>query len=154
MESPTGYPCAARNVKHIPPPIMKASTRSWRASITPILSLTFAPPSTATNGRFGFSRKSPNTSTSRCNNLPAADGNVSDGPTMEACERCAAPKASSTYISIPLISWLTKAGSLPSSPGLNLRFSSSSTPGANSARRARTGAMEYFTFGEPFGRPK
>ena len=134
-ESPTGYPFAARNVKHIPPPITNESTTRKSASITPILSLTFAPPSTATNGRFGESRKEPNISTSRSNSRPAADGKERGGPTIEACERCAAPKASLTYISIPFTRLATNSGELPSSPALNRRFSSISTPGASSARR-------------------
>ena len=49
-------PWAARNVKHIAPPMASASTVSRRASMTPSLSLTLAPPSTATNGRLGSLR--------------------------------------------------------------------------------------------------
>ena len=52
-ESPIGWPWAARNVKHIAPPMTSASTMSSSASMTPSLSETLAPPSTATNGRFG-----------------------------------------------------------------------------------------------------
>ncbi len=48
----------------------------------------------------------------------------------------------------------TKAGSLASSPGSKRRFSSRSTPGASSAKRARTGAIEYVGSGLPFGRPR
>ncbi len=154
MESPTGYPLAARNVKHMPPPITNASTTCNNASMTPSLSLTFAPPRTATNGRLGLSRRPPSTSTSRCSNRPAADGKFFGGPTIEACALWAAPKASFTYASIPLTKCATKSGSFFSSPALNRRFSSRSTPGANSARRRRTGSIEYFTTGAPFGRPK
>ena len=53
-ESPIGLPCAAKNVKHIAPPITSESTTSSSASTTPSLSEIFAPPSTATNGCFGF----------------------------------------------------------------------------------------------------
>jgi hypothetical protein len=53
-ESPIGLPCAAKNVKHIAPPITSESTTSSSASTTPSLSEILAPPSTATNGRFGL----------------------------------------------------------------------------------------------------
>ena len=55
-ESPIECPCAARKVKHMPPPMTSASATSSRASMTPSLSLTLAPPRTATNGRRGWSR--------------------------------------------------------------------------------------------------
>jgi hypothetical protein len=60
------------------------------------LSLTLEPPRMATNGRFGASRRPPSTSTSRASSRPAADGSVRGGPTIEACARCDAPKASFT----------------------------------------------------------
>ena len=41
----------------------------------------------------------------------------------------------------------TNAGSLPSSPGSKRRFSSSSTPGASSASRARTGVHRVLGVG-------
>ena len=47
-ESPTRWPCAARNVKHIPPPTSSVSTFGSSASITASLSETFDPPSTTT----------------------------------------------------------------------------------------------------------
>ena len=55
---------------------------------------------------------------------------------------------------MPSTSRATKAGSFPSSPASKRRFSSSSTPGASSASRARTGAIEYLGFGAPLGRPR
>ena len=78
------------------PPITRESTVSSSASITPSLSDTLAPPSTATNGRRGDSRSPPSTSTSRASNRPAADGSLRGGPTIEAWARCDAPKASFT----------------------------------------------------------
>ena len=54
-ESPTEWPCAARNGKHIAPPIRIVSATSRKRSITAILSLTLAPPRTATSGRAGSS---------------------------------------------------------------------------------------------------
>jgi hypothetical protein len=47
---------AAKNGKHMAPPIRTVSARSRNASRTPILSVTLAPPTTATSGRFGSSR--------------------------------------------------------------------------------------------------
>ena len=55
-ESPTSWPWALKNGKHIAPPIRTASARSRNASSTPILSVTLAPPTTATSGRCGSSR--------------------------------------------------------------------------------------------------
>ena len=83
-EEPTRCPLAFRNVKHMAPPMIRASTISSNASITPSLSDTLAPPSTATNGRRGESRRPPSTSTSRASSRPAADGSHRGGPTMEA----------------------------------------------------------------------
>ena len=50
------WPCARKNGKHIAPPIRIASAISRKRSITPILSVTFAPPTTATSGCAGVSR--------------------------------------------------------------------------------------------------
>ena len=86
-ESPIGRFLAARNVKHIPPPMTRASTTFINASTTPSLSLIFAPPRTATKGRFGFERISDRISSSFCNKRPAADGKVFGGPTIDACAR-------------------------------------------------------------------
>src|SRR5205807_1966815 len=133
-ESPTGWPRAARKVKHIPPPTSRTSTRSSRERITPILSLALAPPSTAAKGRAGWWRSPPSTSTSLASRRPAALGSLAGGPTMEAWARWEAPKASFTNSSLPATRRSTKAGSLASSPGSKRRFSMSSTPGA------RTGA--------------
>ena len=55
-ESPTSWPWALKNGKHIAPPIRIVSARSRNASSTPILSVTLAPPTTATSGRLGSSR--------------------------------------------------------------------------------------------------
>ena len=52
-EAPTAWPCAAKNGKHIAPPIRIASATSRKRSITPILSVTFAPPTIATSGSAG-----------------------------------------------------------------------------------------------------
>ena len=45
-ESPTPWPCAARKVKHIPPPTTSESTCGSSDSITCSLSDTFDPPRT------------------------------------------------------------------------------------------------------------
>ena len=67
-----GWPRAARNVKHIPPPMTRRVDDLSSAPITPSLSLTFAPPRTATNGRFGLLRSPRSTSTSLASSRPAA----------------------------------------------------------------------------------
>ena len=95
-DAPTWWPMAARNVKHMPPPITRLSTTSSSALMTPNLSDTFDPPRIEMNGRRGSLRTSSRTSTSRSNSRPAADGKVRSGPTMEAWARCEAPKASFT----------------------------------------------------------
>ena len=46
--------------------------------------------------RFGSERMPPSTSTSRWSSRPAADGSDCGGPTIDACARCDAPKASFT----------------------------------------------------------
>ena len=149
-----GLPCAARNVKHIAPPMTSESTTPSSASTTPSLSEIFDPPSTATNGCRGELRRPSRTSTSFRRRSPIAEGSVCGGPTIEACARWHAPNASSTYMSMPSMSRATNPASLPSSPASNRRFSISSTPGASSASRARTGSIEYLGFGLPFGRPR
>ena len=52
-ESPTAWPWAQRNGKHIAPPMMTTSASSRKRSITAILSATLAPPTIATSGRVG-----------------------------------------------------------------------------------------------------
>ena len=52
-DEPTEWPWAAKNGKHIAPPIRIVSATSWKRSITAILSVTLAPPSTATSGPGG-----------------------------------------------------------------------------------------------------
>ena len=54
----------------------------------------------------------------------------------------------------PSTSCATKAGSLASSPGSKRRFSSSSTPGASSARPGPDRRHRVAVSGAPFGRPK
>ena len=95
-ESPIGRPRAAKNVKHIAPPITIESTMPSSASTTPSLSEIFAPPSTATNGWRGLSRSPSRTSTSFCSSRPIADGTNCGGPTIDAWARCEAPNASLT----------------------------------------------------------
>ena len=55
-ESPIEWPCTDRNGKAMAPPMRIASARSRKASSTPILSVTLAPPTIATSGRAGSSR--------------------------------------------------------------------------------------------------
>ena len=96
-ESPTSWPCAAKNGKAIAPPMSTSSATSRNVSSTPILSVTFAPPTTATSGRAGSARIDVSVATSRSSSSPAARRSKSSAAAcVEACARCAAPKASST----------------------------------------------------------
>ena len=62
-----------------------------------ILSVTLAPPRTTTSGRSGESMIERSVVTSRSSSRPATAGRrCSATPTVEACARCAAPKASFT----------------------------------------------------------
>ena len=76
-EAPTSCPCAAKNGKHIAPPISTRSAISRKRSSTPILSVTFAPPTIATSGRPGRPGCRVSVSTSRCSSRPAALGSSS-----------------------------------------------------------------------------
>src|SRR2546425_9354037 len=96
-ERPTGFPWARRKVYAIAPPIQKLWTRPRRFSITPILSETLAPPSTATNGFSGAWRSFERNSTSRSRRKPAVFARKCLAmPAVDAWARCAAPKASFT----------------------------------------------------------
>ena len=64
--------------------------------MTPSLSLTLAPPSTATNGRFGCVAQAEQHLDLLRSSSPIADGNVRGGPTIEAWARWEAPNASLT----------------------------------------------------------
>src|SRR6266478_6483463 len=72
--------------------------------MTLILSETFAPPRMTTKGRAGFSSSSPRNLSSLSINNPAAHwpprfATTRATPSVEACPRWAAPKASFTYTS-------------------------------------------------------
>src|SRR4051794_9441180 len=54
-DRPTSWPWALRKVYAMPPPMSSRSTLPSRLAMTPSLSETFAPPSTTTYGRRGFS---------------------------------------------------------------------------------------------------
>ena len=96
-EAPTAWPWAARNGNAIAPPIRIASATCRKRSITWILSLTLAPPRSATSGRRGH-----RSARAGCApRAPAGDRRRAlradwAAPTVEACARWAAPKASST----------------------------------------------------------
>ena len=64
-------PRTDRNVKAMPPPIRIVSALSSMCSITPILSETFAPPSTSTYGFSGADLTRSSASTSRAIKKPA-----------------------------------------------------------------------------------
>ena len=139
-ESPIGLPCAAKNVKHIAPPMTSASTTPSNASTTPSLSEILAPPSTATNGRFGSLRRPRRTSTSFCQQQAHRRRQRlrrTDDRRVRAVRRT--ERVVDVEVDAVDQACATNAGSLASSPGSKRRFSISSTPGASSASRARTG---------------
>src|SRR5690554_6714540 len=97
---PTGLPAAAKKVFAIPPPTMIWSHISDKDSNTSNLVDTLEPPTMATSGRAGLSKALPNASNSFANNGPAhATGANLATPCVEACARCAVPKASITNMS-------------------------------------------------------
>ena len=96
-EAPIGLPWAARNVKHMPPPMASASTVSSRASMTPSLSLTLAPPRTATNGPLRVvAQPEQDLDLALQQAARRRRQRTGGGPTIEAWARCDAPKASLT----------------------------------------------------------
>ena len=109
----------------MPPPMMMVSAFSSRLLMTPILSDTLAPPSTATKGRLGFSRAPPMISSSRATSRPDTAGRNAATPAVEAWARCTVPKASDTYSSAMEASSRANSGSFFSSRGSKRRFSSS-----------------------------
>ena len=64
--------------------------------MTLILSLTFAPPRIAANGRSGATISLESIASSRSMSRPAYAGSSFAMPTVDACARCAEPKASFT----------------------------------------------------------
>ena len=86
----------ARTSSAILPPISTSSARPPRFSSTPILSSTFAPPETITNGRSTSPSRRPRCSSSASSRRPAYAGSSCATPTVEACARCAEPNASLT----------------------------------------------------------
>ena len=135
---PTSSPRASMNVAAMPPPTISVSTCGAMRWSTASLSDTFAPPNTAANGRAGDSNAAPSICSSRAISSPATAGRCAVTPTVEACARCAAPKASLTNRSASEASIREKSASFFSSPGWNLKFSSSSTPPGRSSPTARS----------------
>ena len=79
------------------PPMRISSTLGSSASIRSILPEILAPPSTATNGRFGLSSASPRYSSSCSIRKPVTAGlSRRATPSVLACARCAEPNASFT----------------------------------------------------------
>ena len=110
------------------PPMQMASTLPSRFSRTLILSETLAPPRMATNGLAGRVSALPRYSTSFWMRKPAAFSFTNLAmPAVEACARCAVPKASFTQTSARLASSFAKPSSFASSSGWKRRFSRRST---------------------------
>ena len=129
----------------MPPISTRVSALPASALRVPSLSEILAPPTIATNGRSGLSRTFPSAASSRAMSGPAAGRAKWDAtPAVDACARCAVPKASLTYSSASAASRPLSSGSLLSSPASNRMFSRSSTsPGlaAATAWRATSPAV-------------
>ncbi len=96
-EFPVSSPIARKNVQAIAPPIRISSTFGSNASIRSIFPEILAPPSTATNGRFGLSSASPRYLSSCSIRNPITAGlSTRATPSVLACARCADPNASFT----------------------------------------------------------
>ena len=161
----------------MPPPIRMTSAFSIRFAMTWILSLIFAPPMMAANGRSGFSITPSRKSISFFRSSPDTIGISLPTPAMDAWLLCDTPNASLTARSQPSTSAFAKPGSFFSSSLWKRRFSRSRTsPGARAAffsfasspmqseanftsmcssseRRLATGARDRSGFTSPFGRP-
>ena len=146
---------SARTSSAILPPISTGSARAPRFSSTPILSSTFAPPETSTNGRSTSPSSAPRFSSSASRSRPAYAGSRCVTPSVEACARCAEPKASLTKRSQPSASSRAKSASFAVSPGSKRVFSSTSrrSSGSSSRRCSRTGSIGN-AGSSVFGRPR
>ena len=158
------------------------STLPSKLEITPILSETFAPPSTTPYGRSGFWVNFFNTSTSAATSVPATCGSNLGRSKTDACLRWTAPKPSPTYASASAANSLARtwrsASSLEVSAAEKRIFSSNKISPALSAvalevtslpvtapanctgapsssdKRFATGASESSGLASPFGRPR
>ena len=126
--------------------------------MTPILSLTFEPPSiTPRRGAWGWCAGGSSTSTSRFEQAAGgADGRVRG----RAHDRRVRPVGRAEGVvdverPRPRRAWPRRRGRRRSSPASKRRFSSSSTPGASSARRGPApGPSSTLGSGLPLGRPR
>ena len=95
---PTGWPWAARNVKHMPPPMSSASATLEQgvdhAELVADLGAAEDRDERAAWGRCGMPQQHLDLALAR--SRPAAVGRCCGGPTIEAWARCDAPKASLT----------------------------------------------------------
>ena len=169
-DEPTSWPCALANGNIIAPPIRIVSATSRKASRTPILSVTLAPPTMATSGRSGSARMPVSVSTSRWSRRPAALGSSLATPWVEAWARWAAPNASFTNTSPSAAYRLASSGSSSVSPSKKRTFStittspagrasasgssaSATSTSSSSPRRSATGFSDS-SGSRPFGRPR
>src|SRR5438067_2002952 len=121
-------PFAARKVYAVAPPTRSASTRAISCSITLILSLTLAPPSSARYGFFAPERSGRRCLSSAITRYPAPRcGTCLTMPTVDACARWTVPNASSTYTSASCASFCANCSSFFSSSAWKRRFSSRTT---------------------------
>ena len=80
----------------MPPPMISLPTLPTRLPRRSSLVETLAPPTTAHTGRLGLPSALSSASSSACIRRPAAAGRRLARPSVEACARCAAEKASLT----------------------------------------------------------
>ena len=182
-DRPVSSPSARKKVLAMAPPTSSRSARASIFSMTAILSDTLAPPRTATKGRSGSSSASPRKRISRSRSSPATASPplariACASPAVEACARCAVPKASFTKCVPRAAKAVASSGSLRVSPARKRVFSTTRiSPGArvrarasasgpvvsglkrtssprSSPSRAATGASEASGRGRPPGRPR
>ena len=167
----------------MPPPMSSRSAVCSRLSITPSLSETLAPPSTTAYGRSGLSVSRLSTldlglARDRRRRPAAAGRRRRPTPACGARRRTRRRRTTSASPASWRANSARSSSSLAVSPGLNRRFSSSTTSPScaastaawalsptvsvakvtsrpsSSPSRAATGASEYFASGAPLGRPR
>ena len=154
-EPPTSWPAATRNVKAMPPPTTRVSTRSSSALSTPSLSATLAPPTTATNGRAGLPEQP-----AEGLDLPLEQEAGGTGePARRADHRGVAAVGDPegvVDVGVVAVDQLLDEGLGRSAPRRDRTGGSpcSSTWGASRDSSSRTGPRSHRVSGAPSGRPR
>ncbi len=140
-DAPTGWPCAARNVNAIAPPIRIASAGCGEAVDDADLVRHLDAAEHGDERVLRRVQQPPNASARASSSSPAAAGSRCATPSVEAWARWAAPNASLTYRSASAASSAANAGSLRVLRGSKRRFSSSRS-GALPRRANATGSAQ------------